>query len=883
MKLKPILLLPLFFMMGLLLTHCSSSQKTDSTSKDKVALASNLTRGEAEIRARDVTDTRYDLKFDFENMAPAYTATADIYFKMTTPQSTFLDFRGAEIINFSINDQTKNADYQNNRVQLTQKDLRAGENHVRISYKQTFSKNGRGIYRFQDPVDNKVYVWTKLEPFDANHVFPCFDQPDMKSTITAQISAPTDWKVVFTTLESKKENTAGKTLWTFPASPIMSTYLFSIHAGHYEVWHDKYKQIPLRLFTRASLKKYFEAPLWFSITKKGFQHFEKEFGYPYPFKKYDQLVVPDFSSGGMENIAAVNYHERHIMRGASSREEKENLANILLHEMAHMWFGDLVTMKWWDELWLNESFATYMAFDASEKATEYKDAWMSFQRRGKLTAYIEDQYPTTHPVSTDVPDINATFNHFDAITYSKGASTLRQLAYYIGEDKFRKGVQQYFKDHAYKNTTLPQFIGALEKASGKNLRLWSVSWLKNAGLDTIKVAHECEQSTLSRVKFELIPPTAKDQVRPHRINFDAYNVNGDKISRRSLEDWTSTGSSETRTFTPAQGFKCPDFIMPNPTDVAYIKLFMDGTNARWFQEHLHKIPSAQARGIIWNQAYLNLRDGNIKIDDFIKMFMSQYEKENNSTVTQQFFTYWSAIATYLPAKTDIQIAVRNKILETIENYFWVQLEKSKDAGWKKTLLNNWARRVELPTSQKKLVDLIDGTRHLKPLPIDQDLRWILIQRLSTLGHPQADVLLAKEKDQDTSENGFKQYISAQASKPSMTDKSKWLEEMNRPDSNWSLARKQSVMNSLFPNTPQQTQLRSEFRSQFYKTMSALNKKNEDVSYNRSYAGLAPSNCDDDSINEFDHYIDSNDWHVVTKKVLVIQNQENKICARICPR
>lgn len=880
MNFKSIFFFPAFFLLGLLLTHCSSSQKTD-ISKNKITPISNLTRGEVEIRAKLISETRYDLKFEFETDSLTYDATADIHFNMNSLEDTFLDFRGGEITSFTINDQTKNPHYENFRVHLVKSDLRVGANHVRIVYRQTFSKNGRGIYRFQDPEDKKVYIWTKLQPFDANHVFPCFDQPDLKSIITAHVSAPHDWKIVFTTLESKKESIGTKTLWTFPESPRMSTYLFSLHAGQYEVWHDTYKQIPLRLFVRASLKKYFRDPgFWFTITKQGFHHFEKEFAYPYPFKKYDQLIVPEFSTGGMENIAAVNYNERYITRGPASRDEKEGLANILLHEMAHMWFGDLVTNRWWDELWLNESFATYMAFDASAKATEFKDAWMTFQRRGKLTAYIEDQYPTTHPISTDVPDINATFNHFDAITYSKGASTLRQLAYYIGEDNFRKGVQQYFKEHAFKNTTLLQFISALETASRKNLRPWSVSWLRNAGLDTLKISYECEQSKLSRVKFDLISPTPREQPRPHRLNLTAYNVNGNKLNTWALSDWISSGVGETRVFTASQGLRCPDFILPNSNDATYIKFFMDGTHAHWLQTNLHKISNPQARGILWNQAYLNLRDGSIKLDEFLSLFMTQYEKESNQAIIQQLFTYWSAIATYLPATTEIQTKIRNKTLDTLERHFWSRIEQTKDVGWKKTLLTNWARRIETDRSQKKLVGLAEGSLTLPPLPIDQDLRWILIQRLAALGHSQTDVLLTKEKDHDTSENGFKQYLSAHASKPSLPEKIKWLEEMNHPDSSWSLARKQMIMNSLFPNTPQQTQLRSEFRAQFYKTLSTLNQKNEDISYNRTYASLAPSNCDNDTIAELDQYINTQDWHVVTKKVLLIQNQENKICARV---
>ncbi|MBL7544218.1 MAG: aminopeptidase N [Bdellovibrionaceae bacterium] len=883
MKLKVHFLYPVFFILGLALVQCSTPEKSKtSTADSKIAPVSNLTHREADDRAKTISKTRYALTFDFENAATSFNATADVRFVMTMPTDTFLDFRDGTIKTLTINGQTKTPNYANNRIYLSKDDTRAGENHIQIVYTKDFSKNGRGIYRFQDPEDNKVYIWTKLQPFDANHVFPCFDQPNLKALISAQITAPKDWKVVFTTMESSTKNSGDKTQWTFPEGPLMSTYLFSIHAGHYEVWRDKYKNIPLRLYTRASLKKYFDAPLWFSLTKQGFGFFEKEFDFPYPFKKYDQLIVPEFSTGGMENIAAVNYNERYIWRGKSSPEEKEGLANILFHEMAHMWFGDLVTNKWWDELWLNESFATFMAFNGVEKATAYKNSWMNFQRRGKLTAYIEDQYPTTHPVSTEVPDIQSTFNHFDAITYSKGASVLRQLSYYLGEDSFRRGVQKYFKDHQYSNTTLSQFVSSLEKVSGSDLRLWSVSWIRNSGVDTLKVTPECDQNHLVRMKFELTPPTPTERSRPHRIPMTYYTLTGNTTKAWTLDDWKSSGQNETQSIM-TKAMPCPSFVLPNASDKTYIKLAITNEHVHWAQEHLHKIVDPQARGVFWNQVYLNVRDGNIKIDDFVKLYMTQYEKEKHPVVTQQFFTYWSAIADYLPQKSEPQLIIRTKILETIEKHFWNRITASHDPLWRKTLLMGWIPRVETEFALTQLAGLINQPSILKPLVIDQDIRWLILRRLAALGHPQTEELLAQEKTKDTSETGFKSYLSAQAAKPSLIEKTRWLEEMNRPDSNWNLARKQSILSALFPNTPKQNQLREEYSEQFYKTMSVLDQKNIDVAYNRSYSQLAPASCDENKIRELDSFIEKQNWNVVTKKSLMIQNQENKICARVRSR
>lgn len=881
MRLKSFILFPIFFIMGILLVQCTTSNKPETAKTSKITPISNLTQGEAELRAKQILKPTYFVTFDFDVTSTNYSSTTKINFQMKEPAATFLDFKTGEIISYTVNGQTKPVVYANNRIQLAKDDLKAGDNEVVIVFRQSFSNNGRGIYRFQDSVDSKVYIWTKLEPFDANHVFPCFDQPDLKTTIASEVTAPSAWKVVFATMESKKETLGEKTKWHFPASPIMSTYLFSLHAGDYEVWTDKYKNIPLRVFARASLKKFMDPAYWFKITKQGFAFFEKDFDYAYPFKKYDQLIVPEFSSGGMENVAAVNYNERVIYRGPASREEKESLANLMLHEMAHMWFGDLVTMKWWDELWLNESFATFMAFRALEKNTEYKQAWMSFQRRSKLTAYIEDQYVTTHPISTEVPDILSTFNHFDAITYSKGASAMYQLSYYIGEENFKKGIQQYFKDHAFTNTTLPQFIGALEKASGMDLRNWSVAWLRNSGLDTLKVTPECKDSNLTSIKFELKAQIDGSRPRPHKLPITLYKTQGNVVKTIALEDWKTNGDNETRQITKPT--PCPDFILPNSTDVSFIKTHMTSEQIRWAQGNLHKISDPKARGVFWNQAYLNLRDGRINLEDFVKLLLAQIKNEKHPTVTQQFFTYWSAISFFLPQKTDIQLAVRSKILENLEDTFWNQVTDTPDPLWKKTLFSNWIPRVESAKGLANLHGILTSQVTLKPMLVDQDLRWSILKRLAALGHPQVEELAAAEKVRDPSESGFKSYLATQVSRPSLADKTKWLEEMNRPDMNWSLARKQSILYSMFPSTPKQNQLRDEFSGQFYKTMSVLDKRNEDISYNRTYAELAPWNCEESKIQELDSFIGNQDWNVTTKKVLLITNQENKICARVRSR
>jgi aminopeptidase N len=347
-----------------------------------------------------------------------------------------------------------------------------GPNLIKISFRTKMVTNGMGLHRFVDPADGAIYIHTQFEAFAAHKFMPCFDQPDLKSSLQLQVSAPKSWTLISTTREIRIEPRGDFRLWTFPETPAISTYLFSLHGGPFTVWQDSFQGIPLRLFARPSLAKYVHPGLWFRLTKQGLGFYNKFFSYRYPFQKYDQILAPEFSAGAMENVGAVTFSERFIHRGKLTRENEMSLADVLLHEMAHMWFGDLVTMRWWNDLWLNESFATYMSALTTSEATKYSEAWRDFFEM-KGWAYYQDQLSTTHPIEGHVADTNDAFSSFDGITYAKGASVLKQMSRWLGAETFQKGVQFYMKTFAFKNTSLPDFIESLQKFSERDFRTWS--------------------------------------------------------------------------------------------------------------------------------------------------------------------------------------------------------------------------------------------------------------------------------------------------------------------------------------------------------------------------------------------------------------------------
>ena len=862
----------------------------------------NLTRSEAMERASIIEKPEYDLEFVFKKKTNQFQAKIKIQFEVKKLASSFLDANQIKLESLQINSQKWNEalitqNYNGQRISLPETFLKLGKNEVIIEYQQNFSKNGRGIYKFTDPLDNKEYIWTKLEPFEANQVFPCFDQPDLKALISAQVITDKDSQVVFTTKETKvmslktKVAKLGTTssakpmpisseekLWIFPKSVAMSTYLFSLHVGPYHFWKDRYQGIPLRLFVRDSLKTKVDSHFWFQITKKGFAFFEKEFAYPYPFKKYDQLIVPDFSAGGMENIAAVNYNEAFVPQGIPTEEEQEKLANVMLHEMAHMWFGDLVTMKWWDDLWLNESFATYMAYLAIEKITDFKGSYQSFHYRGKSNAYTEDQYPTTHPVSTEVPDLQSTYNQFDAITYSKGAATMRQLAYYMGEEDFRAGIRAYFKKYQYQNTEFSDFISSLEVYSKKNLKVWSEQWIKTAGVDTLKVNYK---SCDSKINFKLISnnkhksPSSQlslgESIRPHQFSMNLYDSRGTLIATETI-----LMESARHEFLMKKPI-CAAFILVNANDKDYVKVSLIKEQLSFIKEKLNLLSSPLERTLVWNQLYFSLRDHDLKLEDFSEIFLAQLPKEKNIKILHQLAGFWSKIIAFIPSQ---QVEKRKSMAERIEAIYWEHFEKQKTESQRQIIFEALVAKAESAKSIAKINDYLDGKLRLKQ---NQELRWSALRRLATFNFPGVNEKIESEKKQDPSELGVKLAMAALASRPSKENKQKWLDEV-LTQNQWSLARKQSVLSHLFPNSFEQNQVKESFREFFFTTLQNLNNnpdsKTNEVAFNKSFTQLAPNDCSEKTHQQMTKFIEQNDWHPSIKKNLIILDYENELCRQI---
>lgn len=450
----------------------------------------NLTREQAVERASLITVASYQIDLDLTDShggpgERTFRSVTTVVFDALAGADTVIDIAADTVRGATLNGRDLDVSGYDESTGIELRGL-ADRNVVVVDADCRYSNTGEGLHRFVDPVDNETYLYSQFETADAKRMFACFDQPDLKATFDVRVTAPRHWKVI----SNGATVSVTDGLHTFATTPRMSTYLVALIAGPYAEWKDAYTdehgEIPLGIYCRASLAPYMDAERLFTQTKQGFGFYHKNFGLPYAFGKYDQLFVPEFNAGAMENAGAVTFLEDYVFRSKVTRASYERRAETVLHEMAHMWFGDLVTMAWWDDLWLNESFATFASVLCQSEATEFTEAWTTFATVEKSWAYRQDQLPSTHPIAADIPDLAAVEVNFDGITYAKGASVLKQLVAYVGLEHFLAGLRDYFRTHAFGNATFDDLVAALEKASGRDLSDWGQQWLKTTGLNTLR-------------------------------------------------------------------------------------------------------------------------------------------------------------------------------------------------------------------------------------------------------------------------------------------------------------------------------------------------------------------------------------------------------------
>jgi aminopeptidase N len=745
----------------------------------------NLTRTQAQQRASLLEVAEYVVDLDLTDGggkpgSATFATTAVVTFSCREPGSdTWIDFVGADVASATLNGVELDVSGYREDDGIALPSL-AAENELRVVATGRYMNTGEGLHRFVDPVDGSVYLYSQFETADAKRMFACFDQPDLKARYRLTVTAPEDWTVVSNAATDSVEDGVHR----FATSKVFSTYLVALVAGPYASWHDTYSddggEIPLGIYCRASLAPHMDHERLFTETKQGFGFYHRHFGVRYPFGKYDQLFVPEFNAGAMENVGAVTFLEDYVFRSRVTRSLYERRAETVLHEMAHMWFGDLVTMKWWDDLWLNESFATWASVICQAESTEYTQAWTTFANVEKSWAYRQDQLPSTHPIAADIPDLQAVEVNFDGITYAKGASVLKQLVAYVGLEAFMSGLRSYFDAHAWGNATFGDLLGALETASGRDLSGWGEQWLKTTGLNLLRPSFELDEAgTFTR--FDVVQGGARPgagELRTHRIAVGVYDDDPEtgKIVRTHRVE---VDISQERTAVPELvGIPRGKLVLVNDDDLTYCALRLDAGSLTTLIDRIGDIAEPLPRTLCWSAAWEMTREAELKARDFATLVAGGFGQESEIGVVQRLLLQaQTAIASYsddqwaaergwpllvdqlrfrldtAAAGSDTQLAVVNS------------LSGSVLPGSVLAKMKGWLLDVDVPAG----------------LTVDTDLRWRLLHAL--VAHGVVDeTAIDEESRRDPTSTGQRMAERARALIPTLEGKEKaWVRAVHDDD------------------------------------------------------------------------------------------------------
>ncbi|MDT5319594.1 MAG: aminopeptidase [Mycobacterium sp.] len=823
----------------------------------------NLTRDQAVERAALITVDSYRIALD---LTDGDGKPGERTFRSTTTvQFDALAGAGADTVIDIAADTVRSATLNGRDLDVSDYDESTGialtglaeHNLVVVDADCRYSNTGEGLHRFVDPVDGEVYLYSQFETADAKRMFACFDQPDLKATFDVSVTAPQHWQVV------SNGATAGVDdgVHTFATTPRMSTYLVALIAGPYARWDDVYSdehgEIALGIFCRATLAEFMDAERLFTQTKQGFGFYHKNFGVPYAFGKYDQLFVPEFNAGAMENAGAVTFLEDYVFRSKVTRASYERRAETVLHEMAHMWFGDLVTMRWWDDLWLNESFATFASVLCQSEATEFTEAWTTFANVEKSWAYRQDQLPSTHPVAADIPDLAAVEVNFDGITYAKGASVLKQLVAYVGLDHFLSGLRDYFRAHAFENATFDDLLAALEKASGRDLSDWGRQWLKTTGLNTLRADFDVDADdrfTRFAVSQSGAAPGA-GETRVHRLAVGVYGDDGDgRLVRVHREELDVSGES---TEVPALvGVSRGKLVLVNDDDLTYCSLRLDPESLQTALGRIANIAEPLPRTLVWSAAWEMTRDAELRARDFVSLVAGGIQAETEVGVAQRLLLQaQTALGSYADpdwARSEGWPAFADRLLE---------LARGAAAGSDHQLafVNALCSSVLSTRHVVVLADLLDhepAELGLAGLSIDTDLRWRIVTALAAAGDIDADgpktPFIDTEVQRDPTAAGQRQGAQASAARPQLAVKEKAWTQVTEEDTLPNIVGRSIIAGFVEPG---QAELLKPFGARYFAAIPGIWERRSSEVAQTVVVGLYPSwDISDDGIAAADEFL-----------------------------
>lgn len=693
----------------------------------------NLTRVEAEERAALVTVDAYAVDLDLTTSETTFATTSTITFTAAEGASTFVDFLGASVEKVTLNGDSVEPAYDGSRLAISGL---AAHNELRIEATGKYMNTGEGLHRFVDPVDDEVYLYSQFEVPDSRRMYPVFEQPDLKARFTFTVTAPSHWQVVSNspTPEPQPTEQDGVSTWSFTATEPISSYITALVAGPYDVVRDtltsRRGEVPLGIFCRKSLTQFLDADNLFDLTKKGFAFFEEEFDQEYPFEKYDQIFTPEYNMGAMENAGCVTFNEMYVFRSKVTDAIVERRALTVLHELAHMWFGNLVTMKWWNDLWLNESFAEWASTTCQAEATQWTEAWTTFGTHEKDWAYRQDQLSSTHPIVAPIRDLEDVEVNFDGITYAKGASVLKQLVAYVGREPFRDGLRAYFAKHKWTNTTLSDLLTELEATSGRDLHTWSKAWLETAGVNTLRPVIEVdERGQVASAVIEQTFAEGFETIRPHRLAIGLYAVESgsDSGSRLVRTDRLEIDLTGERTEVPDLiGREQPDLVLVNDDDLTYAKIRLDERSLATALEHVRGFESSLPKSLVLASAWDKTRDAEMSARTFTDLILKVLPGESDSTLIRTLMAQL-ATAVHLYTAPENREETRRS---TLARLWEIAQAAAPGSDAQLQLVTAAAGFTTTGDDTAYLRGLLSGTESLAGLTLDTDMRWTLLTGLA---------------------------------------------------------------------------------------------------------------------------------------------------------
>lgn len=807
--------------------------------------SSTISLARATERGQSLRMSSQSIALDLREMAssPTFGVGTLLHLVTRTPTLT-IDFLGGSVEHVEVDGTPHPFAYDGAVITVDEvpTDTEVG---IKVTGTARYSRTGQGLHRFADPSDGRTYLYSHLEPSDARRIFPCFDQPDLKVRFDVELLVPeaTDAPIVALSNQPEiaREQVPGGTLVAFAQTPPLSTYLTSFAVGAYvgkhATWRADNRTIEAGVWARASMAQYVDEE-FLEITLQGLSYFDEAFGFPYPWGKYDSILVPEYNLGAMENPGLVTFNERYIFRDEATRAQHATRANTILHEMSHMWFGDLVTPRWWDDLWLKESFAEFMGADGSAYATDYTEAWTNFAGGRKNWAYAQDQLPTTHPIKATIPDVDAARQNFDGITYAKGAAVLKQLVHYVGRDNFYAAARDYFRTHAFSAATFDDLLAALKAHTELDLDSWAKRWLQTPGPDRLTPVLEVADGRIASLAIRTTPVLDGQPTRPHRLDVGLYRVREQRLERFALLDVLIDAEAGADVpIAQAIGLEAPDLVLLNDGDHTYATISFDERSLATIKEHLSRLDDELSRAVIWTALWNLTRDAQLPAADYVELALVHGARETNVTLATQIFANAQfAARRYTPMEQRAHVAAR------YADTLWDLVAAAPDGSDAKLLLTR----------------AVIGALTAYPAPLGgatQDkaaarLRVLLADDLGTLGTQErwdalaalaargqvTDSELEAEQAADNTLTGKANYLRASHSLPRAGVKAETYEQVTTPGA-FANAEVDALLDAF--NAPGHDALREPFIERFFAELEGLWAQHPIEIANRLVRGLFP--------------------------------------------